>query len=215
MCGIAGAYVPGEAPRVGRQAVERMVGALDHRGPDDRGFHFDEPAGIGMGMTRLSIIDLAGGQQPISSEDGQVTVVCNGEIYNHAELRRELERDGHVFRTGSDVYQIIGVAEGPFTGTEPGRATDIFLPTMMMKNNAIVRSDYQWFRIFAQLGTGVNAALIGEELFVAGAYMGDAATQRGSVVTLDVLRWLLILGILLATANAIREPVLAALRGGK
>jgi hypothetical protein len=60
-----------------------------------------------------------------------------------------------------------------------------------------------------------DQALIGEELFVAGAYMGDAATQRGSVVTLDVLRWLLILGILLATANAIREPVLAALRGGK
>ncbi|HEX4169291.1 MAG TPA: ABC transporter permease [Bryobacteraceae bacterium] len=71
---------------------------------------------------------------------------------------------GRTFRTGSDVYQIIGVAEGPFTGTEPGRATDIFLPTMMMKNNAIVRSDYQWFCIFAQLGTGVNAARIAEEL---------------------------------------------------
>ncbi|MBI1258766.1 MAG: hypothetical protein GC204_14955 [Chloroflexi bacterium] len=60
-----------------------------------------------------------------------------------------------------------------------------------------------------------DQALIGEELFVAGAYMGDSATQRGSVVTLDVLRWLLILGILIATANAIREPVLAALNGGK
>src|SRR5215471_7974164 len=71
---------------------------------------------------------------------------------------------GRTFRTGSDVYEIIGAAEGPFTGTEPGRATDIFLPTMMMKNNAIVRSDYQWFRIFAQLGTGVNAARIGAEL---------------------------------------------------
>lgn len=71
---------------------------------------------------------------------------------------------GRTFRTGSDAYQIIGVAEGPFTGTEPGRATDIFFPTMMMKNNAIVRSDYQWFRIFAQLGTGVNAERIGEEL---------------------------------------------------
>ena len=71
---------------------------------------------------------------------------------------------GRTFRTGSDVYQIIGVAEGPFTGTEPGRAPDIFLPTMMMKNNAIVRSDYQWFRVFAHLGTGVNAALIPEEL---------------------------------------------------
>jgi asparagine synthase (glutamine-hydrolysing) len=111
MCGIAGAFVPGEAARVGRQAVERMVGALDHRGPDDRGFHFEEASGIGIGMTRLSIIDVAGGQQPISSEDGQVTVVCNGEIYNHAELRRELERDGHVFRTGSDVEVIVHLYE--------------------------------------------------------------------------------------------------------
>lgn len=71
---------------------------------------------------------------------------------------------GRTFRTGSDVYQIIGVAEGPFTGTEPGWTTDIFLPTMMMKNNAIARSDYQWFRTFALLRTGVNPALIGEEL---------------------------------------------------
>jgi putative ABC transport system permease protein len=71
---------------------------------------------------------------------------------------------GRTFRTGSDVYQIIGVAEGPFTGTEPGRATDIFLPTMMMKNNAVVRSDYQTIRIFVQLGTGVSAPLISEEL---------------------------------------------------
>jgi hypothetical protein len=71
---------------------------------------------------------------------------------------------GRTFRTGSDVYQIIGVAERPFTGTEPGKATDIFLPTMMMKNSGIVRSDYQWFRIFAQLGMGVNAVRIDAEL---------------------------------------------------
>ncbi|HKE21716.1 MAG TPA: ADOP family duplicated permease [Bryobacteraceae bacterium] len=71
---------------------------------------------------------------------------------------------GRTLRTGSDVYEIIGVAEGPFTGTEPGRATDIFLSTMMMKNDAIVRSDYQWFRIFVQLGTGVSAPLISDEL---------------------------------------------------
>ena len=64
-----------------------MVAALHHRGPDDQGIHVS-PAALGMGMTRLSIIDVAGGHQPISSEDGQVTVVCNGEIYNHDELRR-------------------------------------------------------------------------------------------------------------------------------
>src|SRR5215472_13905237 len=71
---------------------------------------------------------------------------------------------GRTFRTGSDVYQIIGVSEGPFTGTEPGRATDIFLPSMMLKNNAVVRSDYQTIRIFAELGAGVSATLISEEL---------------------------------------------------
>src|SRR5215475_11437613 len=65
---------------------------------------------------------------------------------------------GRTFRMGGGVYQIIGVAEGPFTGTEPGRATDIFLPTMMLKNNAVVRSDYQSIRIFVETGTGVSAA---------------------------------------------------------
>ncbi len=89
-------------------------------------------------------------------------------VLSYEYWRRRFAEDpavlGRTFRTGSEVYQIIGVAEGPFTGTEPGMAADIFLPTMMMKNNATVRSDYQWFRIFAQLGTGVNAARIGEEL---------------------------------------------------
>jgi putative ABC transport system permease protein len=71
---------------------------------------------------------------------------------------------GLTFRTGNRVYQIVGVAEGPFTGTEPGTVTDIFLPTMMMKNNAIGRSDYQWFRTFAQVKPGVRASLVVERL---------------------------------------------------
>ncbi len=71
---------------------------------------------------------------------------------------------GRTFRTGNEVYQIVGVAEGPFTGTEPGSVTDIFLPTMMMKNNAIVRSDYQWFLTFVHLKPGVNAELVREKL---------------------------------------------------
>jgi putative ABC transport system permease protein len=71
---------------------------------------------------------------------------------------------GRTFRTGDDLYQIIGVAEGPFTGTEPGTATDIFIPTMMVKNDAIVRSDYQWIRTFVHLKPGVNVALVREKL---------------------------------------------------
>ena len=71
---------------------------------------------------------------------------------------------GRTFRTGNEVYQIVGVAEVPFTGTEPGTVTDIFLPTMMMKNNAIVRSDYQWILTFVHLKPGVSVALVREKL---------------------------------------------------
>jgi len=71
---------------------------------------------------------------------------------------------GRTFRTGNEIYQIVGVADGPFTGTEPGRVTDIFIPTMMRKNNAIVRSDYQWFRTFVHLKPGVDAGLVREKL---------------------------------------------------
>jgi putative ABC transport system permease protein len=71
---------------------------------------------------------------------------------------------GRTFRTGNNVYQIVGVAEERFVGTEPGMVTDIFIPTMMMKNNAINRSDYQWFRTFAHLKPGVRAPLVIERL---------------------------------------------------
>ena len=71
---------------------------------------------------------------------------------------------GRTFRTGNDLYEIVGVAEGPFIGTEPGTVTDIFLPTMMMKNHAIVRSDYRWFRTFVQLKPGVSVSPVGEKL---------------------------------------------------
>jgi len=71
---------------------------------------------------------------------------------------------GRTFRTGNEVYQIVGVAEGPFTGTEPGTVTDIFLPTMMMKNNAIVRSDYQWIVTLVHLKPGASVPLVREKL---------------------------------------------------
>jgi asparagine synthase (glutamine-hydrolysing) len=77
-----------------------MTRALVHRGPDSGGQHVDSP--VALAARRLSIIDLEGGDQPISSEDGSCVVVQNGEIYNFPELRRELERDGHVFRTRCD-----------------------------------------------------------------------------------------------------------------
>ena len=95
MCGICG--IVGQ-PDAG--AVRRMARAMVHRGPDDEAFHEDGEAVLG--FRRLSIIDVAGGRQPLSNEDGSVHVVFNGEIYNHRELRADLERRGHYLRTGSD-----------------------------------------------------------------------------------------------------------------
>lgn len=109
MCGIAGFAgidITGESPRA---RLERMCGAIYHRGPDSAGY-FVQP-GIAMGMRRLSIIDVSGGQQPICNEDGTVTVVFNGEIYNHRELRARLERAGHRFSTRSDTEVLVHLYE--------------------------------------------------------------------------------------------------------
>src|SRR3954469_2938828 len=95
MCGICG--IAGNADR---DRLEAMLRTLVHRGPDSGGTHVDGP--VALGARRLSIIDLAGGDQPIESEDGTCVVVQNGEIYNYPELRRDLEREGHVFKTRCD-----------------------------------------------------------------------------------------------------------------
>src|SRR5947208_7705470 len=90
-------------------ALAHMSEALVHRGPDSDGQLVDGP--VGLAARRLSIIDLAGGDQPIASEDGRVHVVQNGEIYNHEELRRELERAGHRFRTHCDTEVLVHLYE--------------------------------------------------------------------------------------------------------
>src|SRR5262245_47004444 len=104
MCGICGWYrrrgVPVE-PAVVRAQCDRLV----HRGPDDQGLHTD--GDFGFGMRRLSIIDVAGGHQPMTSDDGRYTLVFNGETYNFPALRRELESAGHRFRTNSDTEAIL------------------------------------------------------------------------------------------------------------
>jgi len=89
--------------------ILRMTGALTHRGPDGEGAHVS--AGIGLGVRRLAIVDLETGDQPIANEDGSIVVVCNGEIYNHVELREGLVRAGHRFRTRSDVETIVHLYE--------------------------------------------------------------------------------------------------------
>jgi asparagine synthase (glutamine-hydrolysing) len=106
MCGIVGRVGP--AP-VGELEIRRMCDAIRHRGPDDWGV-FTEGS-TGLGVRRLSIIDIAGGHQPLTNEDGSVVVVMNGEIYNYPELRPELEAAGHRFRTRTDTEVLVHLYE--------------------------------------------------------------------------------------------------------
>jgi asparagine synthase (glutamine-hydrolysing) len=108
MCGIAGLH-SGTDTLPNQGLLLAMAGELHHRGPDGVGMYLD--AGFGMVSTRLSIIDLAGGDQPIGNEDGRYWVIQNGEIYNHPELRRELEASGHVFCTDCDTEVIVHAYE--------------------------------------------------------------------------------------------------------
>ena len=104
MCGIAAWFDPeGAAPDPAWLAAAAET--LAHRGPDDAGFH-REP-GVGLAFRRLAIVDVAGGHQPLGNEDGGLSIVYNGEIYNHLDLRRELESLGHQYRTNSDTETIV------------------------------------------------------------------------------------------------------------
>lgn len=109
MCGIAGLWSPAGAAPPRADEIDAMVRTLHHRGPDGQGVHVDGP--VGLGHARLSIIDLAGGAQPLSNEDGHVWVTFNGEIFNYVELRAALLRQGHVFRTASDTEVLVHLYE--------------------------------------------------------------------------------------------------------
>lgn len=105
MCGIAGYLRLDWGGALDRAPLKSMCDAIRHRGPDDEGYHFEDE--VALGHRRLSIIDLAGGRQPMSSSDGNLTIVFNGEIYNFRELRGTLEAKGHAFRTNSDTEVIL------------------------------------------------------------------------------------------------------------
>jgi asparagine synthase (glutamine-hydrolysing) len=105
MCGIAGQFNFQRREPVHRDTIVRMACSIAHRGPDDEGFFIAGP--VGLGFRRLSIIDLAGGHQPMSDAEETVWVIFNGEIYNYRELRAELRNKGHQFRTNSDTEVIV------------------------------------------------------------------------------------------------------------
>jgi asparagine synthase (glutamine-hydrolysing) len=109
MCGIAGIFYFDRTRRVEPERLARMTDAIAHRGPDDCGYFVEGP--VGLGHRRLSIIDLAGGRQPIGNEDDSVMIVFNGEVYNYADLTTELTKRGHRFKTRSDTEAMVHAYE--------------------------------------------------------------------------------------------------------
>jgi asparagine synthase (glutamine-hydrolysing) len=109
MCGLTGIFEYERLTEIPKELVHRMNETIVHRGPDDEGI-FVGP-GIGLGFRRLSIIDVSGGHQPISNEDGSIWVMLNGEIYNYPELRKELLQRGHTLATRSDTETIVHLYE--------------------------------------------------------------------------------------------------------
>jgi asparagine synthase (glutamine-hydrolysing) len=109
MCGICGKLILDSESRVSPALIKAMADSIRHRGPDDEGFYVSGQ--VGLGFRRLSIIDLAGGHQPLSNEDGTVWIVFNGEIYNYQELRQFLVTKGHIFKTQSDTEVIVHLYE--------------------------------------------------------------------------------------------------------
>src|SRR5687767_6004190 len=106
MCGIAGFAGVSEAIADAPRHLTAMLFAIQHRGPDEQGFFVDDYAGLA--FARLSIIDLASGQQPMSADDGRHWIAFNGEIFNYVELRSELEASGRSFATRSDTEVLLG-----------------------------------------------------------------------------------------------------------
>jgi len=109
MCGICGIVNLDRHNQVDKNLVVAMKDVMTHRGPDDDGLHLD--GNVGLGFRRLSIVDLNTGNQPIGNESGDIWTIFNGEIYNHAEIRKELISKGHVYRTHSDTETIVHLYE--------------------------------------------------------------------------------------------------------
>ena len=109
MCGITGIFNPNNSITFDKNILESMIAKLDHRGPDDRGYYISTR--IGLAQSRLSIIDIEGGKQPIHNEDKTIQIVFNGEIFNYLELRQDLLKRGHKFYTQSDTEVIVHAYE--------------------------------------------------------------------------------------------------------
>lgn len=180
MCGIAG-VIAGDARQDSGPLAARLSDALAHRGPDASAMHFERGRSVAFAHRRLSIVDVACGAQPMSGEDGKVWVSYNGEIYNHAVLRAELERLGHRFRTRADTEVLVHGWEewGPrlverlngifafaiYDGRESAGAGEVWLardPVGVKPLYCGVTDGTWWFA--SELGAARDAGLLGDQL---------------------------------------------------
>src|SRR5947207_3168733 len=133
MCGICGF--------VGRGSfadLKRMNDVMSRRGPDEEGFWIDEPAGVYLGHRRLSIIDQSGGKQPMWTLDGDIGIVFNGEIYNHDELRRELQKKGHVFQTDHSDTEVLLYGYREWGAALPNRLNGMWAFAILDRQNKTI-----------------------------------------------------------------------------
>lgn len=199
MCGIAGIVsLHGDLDPALADAVPRMTRALSHRGPDAEGYSY--APGAALGHRRLAIIDVDGGAQPLSNEDGTVWVVFNGEIYNHSDLRERLAGLGHAFRTKSDTEVIVHAYEqfGPrcvelFAGMfafalYDRRSRELFIARDRLGKKPL---------FFAQFGGAFHFASEMKALFRSPAWR--------AVLDLDQLETYFSLGYIVAPATAFRD----------
>ena len=160
MCGIAGIIGRSETPK---EALDEMLNRIVHRGPDDSGTYVD--ADIALGMRRLSIIDVEGGKQPISSEDGSLIIVFNGEIYNFKELREELLKNGHTFKTNTDTEVILHLYEEKGEDVvKELRGMFTFIIYDMKKGKVFVARDFFGIKPLYYLKNGDRITAIASEI---------------------------------------------------
>src|SRR3989344_2563420 len=164
MCGIAG-IIPDGSPSAGgtKEALDEMLKRIVHRGPDDSGTFID--AEIAIGMRRLSIIDVEGGKQPISSEDGSLIIVFNGEIYNFKELREGLLKNGHVFKTDTDTEVILHLYEDKGeNAVKKLRGMFTFIIYDVKKGKIFVARDFFGIKPLYYLKSGDKIAALASEI---------------------------------------------------
>lgn len=182
MCGIVG-WCSTKPEHFGPESETLLCTLRDtmtHRGPDDAGVHIEAPpgGGVALGFRRLSIIDLSGGHQPMGSEDGQVWVVFNGEIYNHLELRRELEAAGHRFGSRSDTEVLVHGWEQWGRDLLPKLSGMFGLAIWDRRQRSLLlaRDPMGKKPLFASLCDGGETLVFGSEL---SAVLGHPAVDRG------------------------------------